>query len=259
MTSPQTGGIMIEICDDGPVRTIRLAHGKASALDLELLVELERVVREFTMSSARAAILTGTGGIFSAGVDLHRLVEGGDQYLDAFLPALESAFRSLFFCAKPVVVACNGHAIAGGCVLLCCGDVRLAASGRGRIGVPELGVGVPFPRTALELIRFTVAPQHVQSALLLGETCDVETARQIGWVDRVVPPEELHSEAMRLASQLADYPPAAFAETKLLLRDPVLRRIRHEAYLNAAETRALWASTPVRSAVAAYVQANLSG
>ncbi len=250
---------MIELHDDGPIRTLRLAHGKASALDLELLVELERQVHDFRESSARAAILTGTGGIFSAGVDLNRLVEGGDEYLDAFLPALESAFHALFFCPKPVVVACNGHAIAGGCVLLCCGDVRLAASGRGRIGVPELRVGVPFPRTALELIRFTVGPQHAQSVLLLGETYDVEAASRIGLVDRVVAAEELDSEAERIASQLAGYPPDAFSESKRLLREPVAQLIRHEAEKNAADTRALWASASVKEAVAAYVQANLRG
>ena len=234
---------MIYSEDNGSIRTFRLAHGKASALDLELLVELERMVDEFISSPAKAAILTGTGGIFSAGVDLRRLVEGGDDYLDAFLPALESAFQALFLCPKPVVVACNGHAIAGGCVLLSCGDVRLAASGRGRIGVPELRVGVPFPRTALELIRFAVGSQHAQSVLLLGDTYDVETASRVGLIDRVVPADELQSEATRIASQLASSPPEAFRQTKRLLRAPVAEVIRHGAEEDAAETRALWAST----------------
>lgn len=249
---------MIDTEEDDGVLTIRLAHGKASALDLELLEALGRAVLDFEGSPARAAILTGTGGIFSAGVDLKRLVDGGDDYLDAFLPALEVVFRALFFCVKPVVVACNGHAIAGGCVLTCCGDVRLAAAGRGRIGVPELRVGVPFPRTALELIRFVVPPQHVQSVLLEGKTYDMESALAIGLVDRIVEPEQLESEAALVAGQLASYPPEAFAETKKMLRLPVQNRLDREAEVDAARIRALWGTSAVRGAVAEYVRETLS-
>ena len=48
----------------------------------------------------------------------------------------------------------NGHAIAGGCVLDCCADKRIAAKDGGRIGVTELLVGVPFPPMAMEVMRF---------------------------------------------------------------------------------------------------------
>src|SRR4051794_16388117 len=125
------------------ITTIRLEHGKGNILDLELCREIEERLRE--ASDASAVILTGSGSIFSAGVDLFRLTNEGVPYVEQFVPALDSMLRTLFLFPRPVVAAINGHAIAGGCILAAASDVRLMASGDGRIGVPELVVGVPMP------------------------------------------------------------------------------------------------------------------
>ena len=111
---------MIERTDHDGITTLRLAHGKASALDIELVEGFARVLAEVTSevtaSDTRAVILTGTGSIFSAGVDLFRLVEGGREYADRFVPALSRMLLELFAFPKPLIVAVNGHAIAGGCI-----------------------------------------------------------------------------------------------------------------------------------------------
>src|SRR6201992_461123 len=96
-------------------------------------------------------ILTGAGRAFSAGVDLRALVDGGKGYAEKFVVALSKAFRAIFDHPAPVIAAVNGHAIAGGCVLAMCADVRLMSGGT--IGLTELAVGVPFPVTALEICR----------------------------------------------------------------------------------------------------------
>ncbi|WP_163451993.1 enoyl-CoA hydratase/isomerase family protein, partial [Escherichia coli] len=85
------------------------------------------------------------GKIFSAGVDLLQISDGGLSYVQKFLPALHRMFDTEFDFPKPVVAAVNGHAIAGGCVLASCADKRIAARDVGRIGVTEVLVGVPFP------------------------------------------------------------------------------------------------------------------
>src|SRR5215468_11136285 len=133
---------MIERSERDGILTLRLAHGKASALDVELLDALLREL-EGAAEDVRALILTGTGSIFSAGVDLFRLVREGADYVRLFLPLLCRFLRTLFTFPRPVVAAANGHAIAGGCILVLAADVRLMAEGAGRVGVPELLVGVP--------------------------------------------------------------------------------------------------------------------
>ncbi len=136
---------MIELTRRGGVAILRMAHGKANALDLEFCDALTRQLDECRQSPDRAIVLTGTGRMFSAGVDLLRLVDGGAVYVREFLPAVCRTFEALFSLMKPVVAAINGHAIAGGCVIACAADYRMMAREPGRIGISELLVGVPFP------------------------------------------------------------------------------------------------------------------
>src|SRR4051812_22503253 len=107
---------MIERTQQDGVLTLRLAHGKVSALDVELLDALLREL-DGVAEDVRALVLTGTGSIFSAGVDLFRLTRDGADYVRRFLPLLSRFFRALFAFPRPVVGAVNGHAIAGGCVI----------------------------------------------------------------------------------------------------------------------------------------------
>lgn len=246
---------MIERQDRGDVLLLRLAHGKASALDLELLEELCKAMDEFEASDARACVLTGSGNIFSGGVDLKRLLEGGAAYIEAFLPALDRAISRLLFCDRPLVTACNGHAIAGGCLVACCGDRRLGARGKGRIGVPELAVGVPFPPLAIELVRFSVGPRNLQRALYDASVHNMEDALELGFVDELVEADELEERAIETARRLAAIPPASFAFTKRstreVLRGPGLEPAACE------EVRALWQSEEITGALAAYVARTL--
>src|SRR5262249_16205419 len=132
---------------------LRLEHGKVSALDLDLLVTFRECLIELRGSRCRGVVLTGTGSSFSAGVDWRRVLEGGGEYLKKFVAALDAALQELFEFPRPVIAAVNGHAIAGGCIVVCACDYRIMADGNGRIGVTELLVGVPFPATPLEILR----------------------------------------------------------------------------------------------------------
>jgi enoyl-CoA hydratase len=215
---------MIERSQHEGILTLRLAHGKASALDVELLEALQHELDEVA-EDVRALILTGTGSIFSAGVDLFRLTQGGAEYVRRFLPVLSRFVRTLFAFPRPVVAAANGHAIAGGGVIVLAADARLMDEGPGRIGVPELLVGVPFPVAALEVVRFAVPRHKVQALLYTGQTLPPQEALAAGLVDEVVAPGELLARAQQLAQQFAQIPPQVFCLTKQTLRAEALERI----------------------------------
>ena len=126
---------MIDLLHRGNIAICRVAHGKANAFDIELCGGIMAALEACRDSSDAAVVITGQGRMFSAGVDLVRLVDDGPDYVRAFLPALTAAFEAVFAFPKPVVAAVNGHAIAGGCILACAADHRLMARGSGRIGI----------------------------------------------------------------------------------------------------------------------------
>ena len=206
------------------VLTLRLAHGKASALDVELLDALTREL-DGVAEDVRALVLTGTGSIFSAGVDLFRITQGGADYVRHFLPLLSRFLRTLFAFPRPVVAAVNGHAIAGGCVIALASDARLMAEGDGRIGLPELLVGVPFPTAALEVVRFAVPGEKLQSLIYTGRTLSAREALGAGLVDELVAADDLPNRAQEVARQLAMIPPTVYGLTKQSLRAEALERI----------------------------------
>lgn len=231
---------MIEIDGDGDVAVLRLAHGPVNALDPELCDAVAERFRSFATDPVRAVVVTGSGRAFSAGADLRRLVTDGEPYARRFVPALDGLFRSVFELGKPVVAAVNGHAIAGGAVLAAAADVVLMADGKARIGLPELVVGVPLPRVAVEVVRYAVGDQAARKLITGADTHLPSDARALGLVDAVLPADEVLPAAIDRARTLADAIPAdTFAFTKAQLRREALQRM-DAAGAEAEATVALW-------------------
>ncbi|MBM3528763.1 MAG: enoyl-CoA hydratase/isomerase family protein [Alphaproteobacteria bacterium] len=246
---------MIQLDRHGDIAVVTLVHGKANALDIEFCESIAAHFESIEKSSARAVVLTGQGRMFSAGVDLLRLSEGGVDYVRAFLPALHRLYQAVFFHAKPVVAAINGHAIAGGCVLACCADRRIAARDGGRIGVTELLVGVPFPPLAFEVMRYATAPQYFSDGVLSGATFAAEQALTRGLVDEVAEPSALRDRAIAAAEQMAALSPRAFAMTKGQLRAPVAERVARAGGDTAATD--IWTAPETLERMRDYVSRTL--
>jgi enoyl-CoA hydratase len=247
---------MIERSQHEGILTLRLAHGKASALDVELLDALLHEL-DGVAEDVRALILTGTGSIFSAGVDLFRLTQEGADYVRRFLPLLSRFVRTLFAFPRPVVAAVNGHAIAGGGVIVLAADARLMADGAGRIGVPELLVGVPFPVAPLEVVRFAVPRHKVQSLIYTGRTLPPQEALSAGLVDEVVAPSELLARAHQIAQQFAQIPPQVFRLTKQSLRAEALERIDRTSEPHDKAALEVWSAAETHAHIREYLRRTL--
>jgi len=248
---------MIEVTRQGDVTILKLVHGKANALDIELCEAIVARFNDLRSTSDRAIVLTGQGRMFSAGVDLPRLIEGGADYVRRFLPALHKLYDTVFHHPKPVVAAVNGHAIAGGCVLACCADKRIAARDGGRIGVTELLVGVPFPAMAFEVMRFATAPRYLPDVILRGATFPTDEALRRGLVDAVVEPAELMERALAEAEALGALPPATFAMTKGQIRQPLIDRMAKDGARVDALAEKIWTSPDTLGHVRDYVAKTL--
>jgi len=244
---------MIEVIQRQDVTILHLAHGKANALDVELCTGITERLEILSTSSSGAVILLGTGNIFSAGVDLLRVLDEGVEYLQAFLPALTTMYETVFFYPKPVVAAVNGHAIAGGCVLACAADQRVMARAAGRIGVTELLVGLPFPTIAMEIMRFASVPQHLQALIYGGATFLPQEAINLGLVDEIVEPQDLVDRAVAAAEKLLSIPARAFDLTKRQMRQPVLERCQEARSGFDLAVQEIWTNPETREAIHSYV------
>jgi enoyl-CoA hydratase len=249
---------MIECKVVNSVAVLTMTHGKANALDIELCNALAARFDDLRNADAKAIVLTGQGKIFSAGVDLKRLSAGGADYIRRFLPALHRLYEAAFFHPNPVVAAVNGHAIAGGCVLACCADRRIMARDVGRIGVTEILVGVPFPALAFEVVRLAVPPRYLPEFTLSGATYPTDEALRRGWVDEVTEPGQLIDRAIAVAQELARLSPAAFAQTKLQIRQPVTERLQKSGEATDKAVTDIWAAPATLAYIRDYVARTLT-
>lgn len=224
---------MIERKDADGIRILTLAHGKVSAIDLELGEALVAELTDALDPSVKAVIVTGTGASFSAGVDLFRLIKDGPDYGRRFVPVLDELLRATLTFPKPIVAAINGHAIAGGCILAAACDHRIMTEGNGRIGIPELAVGVPFPALPLQIMAARVADAHLRDLVFSGRTVQIDEAKTLGLIDEKCPAGMLLDRATEVAQRLASIAPGAFALTKEAFYSPILERTRQLADLNA--------------------------
>lgn len=249
--------VELENAGDGVV-VLKMANGKANVMDTPFLRELTEAFTTLAADdTTRAVVVTGAGSMFCAGVDLVSLLDGGDAYLDDFMTALSAMLSGSFRFPKPMVAAVNGHAIAGGAVLAACCDRRFMAEGKGRIGVPEMLVGVPFPLAAMEAVKFAVAPKQLSTVVLGGGLFQAEEAVRQGFADEAVSAEELMPKAMEAARALGAIPPNAFRITKAQLRQDGLARLDRDMEASDKEMRALWGSDECRGAIRRYVEKTL--
>ncbi|MGW4488472.1 enoyl-CoA hydratase/isomerase family protein [Amycolatopsis sp. NPDC004368] len=242
----------VHLAVEDDIAVLTLEHGRGNTLDTALCRELVFKLEE-AADAAKATVLTGSGDMFSAGVDLLSVDAGGPAYVSEFLPALSDALLAAFGFPHPLVAAVNGHAIAGGMVLAAACDHRVAAAGPARIGVTELLVGVPFPLAATEILRCAYGTNPLAVLMYSGATLTVEDAFRRSLVDEVLAPEEVLGRARELAARLGELPADAFAHTKAQLRQPYHERIAENRASDDGHVERMWRSEQALAAVKSYV------
>ncbi len=248
---------MIEIESRGNVAILRMARGKGNALNLEFGHAFIDALDELERGPARAVVVTGAGNVFGAGVDLPALAAGGPDYVRQFMPLMQRCFERLATYPKPLVAAVNGHAIAGGAIIMLACDQRILARGTARIGLTEVLVGVVFPAWPLEIARFATPREHFPTLILTGRTWQSNDALDRGLVDELVEPERLLDRACEVANEMGAIPPPTFAATKLAVRRPMYEAARHQAELTDHERVAEWSSPEVLQHIAEFAAKNI--
>jgi enoyl-CoA hydratase len=208
----------------GDVARLHFDDGKANAVSPAALAALNAALDRAEKETG-AVVLFGRSGRFCAGFDLNTIQESPEaaRRLVAGGAALLARMAGS---PLPIVVACGGHALAMGALLLLGGDVRIGAEGDFKLGLNEVAIRMTLPGFAVEFANERLSKRHLLRATTLAEVYGPAAACDAGYLDRVVPAEKLEAEAMAEAARLAELPRRAFAETKRALRGAMVERIR---------------------------------
>jgi enoyl-CoA hydratase len=202
------------------VAVIQFDDGKANVYSHEALNDLGAALDQ--AREARAVLLVGRPGRFSAGFDLATMTAGTDNMRDLVKAGAVFVSRLLLE-PLPVVAACTGHALAAGALVLLACDYRVGAEGDWKIGLNEVSIGMPLPVWAVELARYRLPPSEFDRGAILGQTVGPEAAVSAGFLDLVVPADDLLTEAKATAARLADLRTGAVADTKMRARRELVR------------------------------------
>jgi enoyl-CoA hydratase/carnithine racemase len=219
-------GVSYSLADG--VATITMDDGKVNALSPRMLAELGAALDRAEADGA-AVVLTGRGGVFSAGFDLGVLRAGGPAAAAMVRSGFGLAARLLAFPA-PALAACSGHAVAMGAFLLLAADYRIGVAGPFRITANEVAIGLAVPQAAIELCQARLTPAAFSRAVTLAEVFSPGQAAAAGFLDRVVDVTGLEAAAGAAAGRLARLDRRAHVATKLRAR-----RALAEAVTAAAE------------------------
>jgi len=230
---------------DRSVATLAMDDGKRNALSPamfdEIYAALERVEQE-----GAAVVITGREGVLSAGFDLKVMKAGGIQAVKMLRSGYGLTARLLSF-PTPVVIASPGHAYAMGVFMLLSGDYRFGVPGPYTYVANEVAIGLPMPRVACEVLRLRLTPAARERAVTLSEQFSPEQALQVGFLDALVPTEQLLDSAREKAASLLELDPEAHAVSKRRLRADTLRNIRKSLPLDLKDAVVLGAKRAAKA------------
>lgn len=206
---------------------VTISNGKANALAPDVIAGLDAALsraEDAGESEVGAMLVAGVPGMFSGGFDL-KVMRSSPEAAGRLVTDGGALFSRMFGSEVPIVVACTGHAVAAGALLLLGADYRVGAEGDFRIGLIETELGMVLPRWAVEMARERLSVRHLQQATVGARMYDPAGAVDAGFLDATVPPEALAEAALTEARRWAAFPRAAYRGQVHMNRGRCLARL----------------------------------
>ncbi len=222
---PQAVGQSVNYEISGDIAIVRFDDGKVNVLNHEALEAMHDCLNR-AEQEAKAVVLIGRAGKFSAGFDL-KVLRSGPEAASGLFRAGMDLFIRLYEFPRPVVAGCTGHALAAGAIWLMSCDVRIGADVDARIGLNETAINMIMPKSVVELARNRLSPRHLDPSIQLARLYSPSEAVEVGYLDWVVPEDGLEDAARSEAAGLAEgLGSRAFAGTRKVIRGPVAASMR---------------------------------
>ena len=202
--------VSIERRDDG-VALVTLENPKVNALSSEVLRQLKAAAESLTETPPGAVVITGGDRVFAAGADISEF--GGADEARTVGGLFLDALNAVAAIPRATIAAVAGVALGGGCELALACDFRVAST-KARFGQPEIRLGIIPGGGGTQRLPRLVGASRAKDMILTGRQVAADEALAMGLADRVVEPDEVHTEALAWAAELAAGPLVAHALAK---------------------------------------------
>jgi enoyl-CoA hydratase len=206
---------------------VTITNGKANALSPDVIAALDAALtraEEAGEEQVGAMLITATPGMFSGGFDL-KVMRASPEAAGRLVTDGGALFSRMFGAPVPIIVACTGHAVAAGALLMMGADYRVGALGAFQIGLIETQLGMVLPRWAVELSRERLTSRHFQQATVGARMYEPAVAVEAGFLDDAVDVDALAGAALGEAQRWAALPRAAYRGQVLMNRGERLARL----------------------------------
>jgi enoyl-CoA hydratase/carnithine racemase len=205
----------VTFTSEGPLGFITLDKPPANSYDLEFMSEFSSAVDEAVARATRVVIVqSASEKFFSAGADIKRFIEGDISANMEMIKVSQAAFRRMAAAPEVFIAYIAGHALGGGLEVALACDIRLAAAGRYKMGLPEVTLGLLPGNGGTQRLTRLIGPSRALELLVTGRTFGVEEAREMGLVANVFNADEAGEAVREYAARLAAGPALAIASIK---------------------------------------------
>ncbi len=200
---------------------IKFDDGKANAIDLDFLKNLNSAMDFATEQGAKNLVIRGRQKYFCAGLNLKKLPLLSADELQTFSIMFAEVMLRLFALPIPTIAVVEGHALAGGSVLLLCCDYRIGINSPMKIGLNEIQISMPLPTFCLDIASASINAANMQYAVLEGNSFAPSDAHKVNYLTDLVEASELEDALQRRITLNHRMGREAYAITKSRLRQPI--------------------------------------
>jgi enoyl-CoA hydratase len=238
----------------GQVAVVTLNRPPMNALSTEMLKEMKSAFHWLKGNKdAKVVILTGEGKAFVAGADIAEMKDMDALKARDYGALGQKVFFHVENLPQPVIAAVNGFALGGGCELAMSCDIRVASE-KAKFGQPEVGLGVTPGFGGTQRLPRLVGRGKAKELIFTGDMIDATEAFRIGLVNKVVKPEELMAESMKLAELIASKGQLAVRMAKKAVNSGVEVDLRSACDIEAEIFGVCFSTADQKEGMAAFLE-----
>nr|WP_054670656.1 enoyl-CoA hydratase/isomerase family protein [Calditerricola satsumensis] len=221
----------------GKIAMIHLNNPPANSYDHELYKQLEQAIKEvrFDSNIKVAVLVSDVPKFFSAGADIKFLREADPYYKTQFCLHCNETLDMIARSPQVFIACLEGHTVGGGLEMALACDLRFMGDQAGKIGLPEVTLGVLPGTGGTQRLARLVGPSKALHLCITGELLTPQQAKEIGLVDEVWPQAEVRQRTLEYAERLASSATYAISNIKLSIMNgiemPLNVAIRYEGEL----------------------------